>query len=291
MTAPGFEPQERTVECDGKKPLAVAVKLVAIVATGRVKFPPAAGGVTIAVDGKQLSPQEITEGVALPVGRHEVVFSGGGRPTVTQIIEVPPDAEVAVAPPRAESPQVAPSPPATPAASPVRPSPPAPAFSRGIYAGITGGAHLTLTEWNLGTDTKGAYPKSSGTGGLRVGVQLFPRLALEGEALWVGLPNRLDAGLGHGLTTHGSLLFHVLRGRWTPVLSAGAGTYQVLASDLRADVDLRLHAGLGLRGRVADWLAVRFDARDVITDGFDGGLGNNVELLLGIETYLWKQAP
>ena len=189
------------------------------------------------------------------------------------------NAEIAV-----EAPTDTPAPP-----PPAPPPPPREGFpARGIYGGVAGGGNLTLVEWNLGTDTKGAYPTSSATAGVRVGVQLVPRLAIEGEARWVGLPNRLDDGLGHGLATDVNVLFHVLAGKWTPIVEAGAGSYEVLSSKLGADADLRLHAGVGVRGQLLKRLYVRAEVRDVITDGFDKSIGNNLELLFGVETYLWE---
>ena len=104
----------------------------------------------------------------------------------------------------------------------------------------------------------------------------------------MGLPNQLDSGLGHGLSTDGNVLFHILAGAWTPVVELGAGSYEVLSSKLGKDADLRLHAGIGLRGKINERLDVRVDVRDVVTDGFDKSLGNNLELLLGVETYLWE---
>jgi hypothetical protein len=229
-----------------------------------------------------LSAEETSAGVMLTVGRHEVTFTVGNKPPVTKIVFVAANAEVAV-----EAPTDAPAPP------PVKPVPPPPVPrvgfpARGIYGGIAAGGNLTLVEWNLGTDTKGAYPTSSATGGVRVGLQLIPRLAVEGEARWVGLPNRLDDGLGHGLATDVNVLFHVLAGTWTPIIEAGAGSYEVLSSKLGKDADLRLHAGVGVRGQVSKRLYVRAEVRDVVTDGFDKSIGNNLELLLGVETYLWE---
>ena len=279
FTAAGFEAKELELACDGSKPLVLGAKLVAVVRVGRVKLAAAPPGTVIAVDGRVLSAAELAAGVTLPVGRHEVSFTIGGKPPYTQVIEVTADAEVTVAPP-----PVAPPPPTPPPARVGFPE-------RGIYLGLVGGANLTLVEWNLGTDTKGAYPKSSATGGLRVGVQLIPRLAIEGEAQWIGLPNRLEGGLGHGLATDVNALFHILKGKWTPVVEAGAGTYQVLSSALGADADLRLHAGVGLRGALNNWLNLRADVRDVITDGFDKSVGNNLEVLLGVETFLWERKP
>ena len=72
------------------------------------------------------------------------------------------------------------------------------------------------------------------------------------------------------------------------MVEAGAGTYEVLSSALGADIDLALHAGVGVRGRSSRGSSVRVDVRDVVTDGFDKSIGNNLELLLGVETYLWE---
>jgi len=280
FTATGFESKVVPFACDGTKPVALEAKLVAVVPVGRVKVPPSPDTV-IAIDGRVLSAEETALGVTLTVGRHEITFTVGNKPPLTKVVFVAANAEVAV-----EAPTDTPAPP-----QPAKPPPPPPRVgfpARGIYGGVVGGGNLTLVEWNLGTDTKGAHPTSSATAGVRVGVQLFPRLAIEGEAQWVGLPNRLDDALGHGLTTDVNVLFHVLDGKWTPIVEAGAGSYEVLSSKLGKDADLRVHAGVGLRGMVHKRLYVRADVRDVITDGFDKSIGNNLELLLGVETYLWE---
>lgn len=288
FTAEGFTTQVLPVDCDGTTPLTLTAKLAATVVSGRVKFPPLPG-LAVAADGRALSAEEIAEGVTLPVGRHEIVFTGAGRKSSTQVIFVAASEEVAIALPPPAPPEPAPPPPPRDERSPPPRKPARSAYPRrGIYAGLLGGGNLSLVEWNLGTDTNGAYPKSSAAGGLRAGVQILPRLAVEGDVLWVGLPNRLDGGLGHGSSTSASALFHVLAGRWTPVVEAGAGTYQVISSSLRSDIDLRLHAGVGLRGAIGDVLVIRADVRDVLTDGFDRSIGNNVEALFGVETYLWK---
>lgn len=271
--ADGYESSELPLACDGTKPVTLAAKLVRIVPVGRVKVQ-APGGTVVAIDGKVISAEQIAAGLTLSAGRHEVTFTAAGKPPYKKVIEVPAGAEIAVEPPPAPAP-----PPAPRAGFP----------ARGIYMGLIGGGNLTLVEWNLGADKNGAYPKSSATAGVRLGVQLIPRLAVEVDAHWVGLPNSRDDGLGHGLSTEGNVLFHVLGGRWTPIVEAGAGTYEVLSSKLGADADLRLHAGVGLRGALNDWLSVRADVRDVITDGFDKSTGNNLEMLLGVEAFLWKK--
>jgi hypothetical protein len=270
FSAEGFEPKELPLTCE-RKPVALEAKLAPVVLVGRVKLraPPTT---VVAIDGRILSTQEVASGVALPVGRHVVTFTTGQSPPVTRIVDVPAGAEVPVEPP------------------PPPPPPPRVGFpALGLYVGVAGGGNITLVEWNLGNDTHGAYPTSSAMAGVRVGLQVLPRLALEGGASWVGLPNRLDDGLGHGLSTEGNVLFHVLPGKWTPIVEAGAGTYEVLSSKLGKDADLRLHGGVGLRGALNDWFSLRADVRDVITDGFDKSIGNNLEVLLGVEAYLWQK--
>ena len=278
FTAVGFESKVVPFACDGTRPIPLDAKLVPVVPVGRVKVPPAPDTV-IAIDGRVLSAEESVAGVTLTVGRHEITFTLGRKPPVTKIVFVTANAEVAV-----EAPSEAPPPPPKPIPPPPRVGFPA----RGIYGGVAAGGNLTLVEWNLGTDTKGAHPTSFATAGVRVGVQLVPRLAIEGEARWVGLPNTLDDGLGHGLATDVNMLFHVLAGTWTPIVEAGAGSYEVLSSKLGADADLRLHVGVGVRGQLSKRLYVRGEVRDVVTDGFDKSIGNNLELLLGVETYLWE---
>lgn len=273
FTAAGFTPQGIAVDCDTSKEIPLSPKLAPV--TGRLKSV-APAGLAITVDGKPVTAAALAAGLTLPPGTHEIVFSGGGRPTTRKTVVVAASEEVAVEAPATRE---------TPPPPPQETSPYAP----GVYVGLGGGANITAVEWNLGTDTKGQYPISSATAGARVGLQLGRRVAVEGEARWVGLPNRLDDGVGQGFTAVANGLYHLLPGRFTPVLEAGVGSYHVLRSDLGRDADLRLHAGLGVRGVLFDALVVRLDARDVITDGFDASLGNNVELLLGVEAFLGRK--
>jgi hypothetical protein len=289
FTAEGYEPEQRKVQCDGTQPLAVDVDLKQ---TGELTVPTIPGTV-LTVDGKVVDPKSIDANgrLRLPVGRHEVTLKIGGRPEWTKIVEIKSDAPVALAPP----PPPAAPPPAPPPVAPTKPAPAAPpseGFSASsLYVGAEGGGNLVLRHWALGSGTyrlaDGTHrvvPTSSAMAGVHVGYQLFSRLALEAEGHWVQLPNRVDTS--HGVTYSLNVPFHVLKGSWTPIVEAGVGAYQVLSGRVGADLDPRVHAGLGLRGRLGSWLALRADVRDVITNGFNGGRANNLELFAGVEIFL-----
>ncbi len=124
-------------------------------------------------------------------------------------------------------------------------------------SGSKGAGSIVLRDWNLGSNAfvaqdgvHGVYPGSSGTAGARVGVQVVPRLAIEGEIEWVGLPNALDSS--QGLTYGLNVPFHILKGDWTPIVEAGFGAYQVISGKLGAAVEARGHLGIGVRGKLSD---------------------------------------
>jgi hypothetical protein len=144
-----------------------------------------------------------------------------------------------------------------------------------------------LRDWDLGANavvaqngTARITPGSAEMAGLRVGLQLTPRVAIETEAQWMALPNSLDTsqGLSYGV----SALWHVMRTEWTPIVEGGAGIYQVISGSLGTDLSARADLGVGVRGRLARWLAIRADVRDVVSKGFSGP-SDNLELLAGAE--------
>ena len=173
------------------------------------------------------------------------------------------------------------------AASPARADFPHPA----LYIGVWGGGNFVLRDWDLGPNSRSYGPNvkdHSGLFGGRLGVQLIDRLALEAEVAWLpGVKsnnNRDNTTLLYDL----NLVFHFLKGNWTPTISAGVGMYHSLAGgDLGYDIDPRVHLGLGLRGMLSEWAAIRLDVRDVITDGFDKFGANNLEATLGVDFFIF----
>ena len=186
------------------------------------------------------------------------------------------------------------------AAAPARAEFPYPAF----YVGIHGGANLVLRDWNLGGEasqggvvanpfgppglqsqpTLRLLPKTSGLVGLRLGYQIVPQIAVEFELAYVPT-NSTSNNLNHILGWDVNLLLHLLKYNWTPYLEVGLGGYSNVAGDLGKETDFKFHAGLGLRGLLAPWLALRINVRDVISDGFDEWGSNNLEITAGLDFF------
>ena len=169
------------------------------------------------------------------------------------------------------------------AARPAHAEYPAPA----LYLGVHGGANIVIAPWDFG---KNAYQDSLapqdgvyGMGGVRVGYQLSPQFALEiGGSVH---PFSSTAATGNiGLEYDLSGLYHFTKGNFAPYILVGAGGYHAISGDLTADFDPQVHAGLGLRGLLAPWVALRLEGRDVISDGFDGP-SNNVEIRGGLDFF------
>jgi outer membrane protein OmpA-like peptidoglycan-associated protein len=175
-----------------------------------------------------------------------------------------------------------------------------------LYVGVYGGGNLVFRDWDLGANDHqvgytrlpvGPLPEPSATTALlpthsalvggRLGFQFTPHLALEGEVAY--LPMKSTAGGDNqGLAWDVNLLVHLLTSDWTPVLEAGGGAYHNLGGDLGVDADPRLHVGVGVRGMITSFMALRADVRDVISDGFDAGGSNNLELTAGLDFFAWK---
>ena len=177
-------------------------------------------------------------------------------------------------------------------APPARADFPAPA----LYIGLYGGGTLVLRDWDLGATTRprNLLPDHSAMVGGRLGFHILSRLAVEAEVAWLPLSTQGgDGSQNHALAYDIELLFHMLRGDWTPVLEAGVGGYTNLSGTLGGDTDPRVHLGLGLRGLVLPWMAVRIDIRDVVSDGMDKWGANNLELTAGLDFFVWRghQAP
>jgi outer membrane protein OmpA-like peptidoglycan-associated protein len=163
--------------------------------------------------------------------------------------------------------------------------------SGSVYIGLSGGYNLRLVDWQLGSNarrdgTAPGQPKSSAIGLLRLGYQIIPRLAIELEGGYLPIQASYDNKWNAVFKGELNALFHFLSGDWTPFILLGGGFYYLQSGSLGKDLDSPVfHGGLGLRGLLASWLALRIEGRDVISDGFDGKLSNNVEILAGLDLF------
>src|SRR4051812_32978969 len=61
--------------------------------------------------------------------------------------------------------------------------------AQAVYIGLYGGGNLVLRDWDLGAETRpqSLFPTHGGLGGLRLGVHVIPRLAIEAEVAYLPL--------------------------------------------------------------------------------------------------------
>ena len=163
--------------------------------------------------------------------------------------------------------------------------------SNSLYIGVSGGYNLRLVDWEFGSYVKrdGTAPgqaKSSPIGMVRLGYQILPQLAVELEGGYLPIKASYDNKLNDAFKGELNVLYHVLDGDWSPYILAGGGFYYLYNGTLGRDLDApAFHGGLGLRGLLAPWLALRIEGRDVFSDGFDGKLSSNIEVLAGLDLF------
>jgi len=163
--------------------------------------------------------------------------------------------------------------------------------SNSLYIGVSGGYNLRLVDWEFGSNVKrdGTAPgqaKSSAIGMLRLGYQIIPQLAIELEGGYLPIQASYDNTFNRAFKGELNALYHFLDGDWTPFILLGGGVYYLQSGSLGKDLDAPVfHGGLGLRGLLAPWLALRIEGRDVLSDGFDGKLSNNIEILAGLDLF------
>lgn len=163
--------------------------------------------------------------------------------------------------------------------------------SGSAYIGASGGYNLRLVDWEFGSNVRrdGTYPgqaKPSAIAMLRLGYQIIPQLAIELEGGYLPIQASYDNKWNAAFKGELNALFHFLSGDWTPFILAGGGVYYLQGGSLGKDLDSpAFHGGLGLRGLLASWLALRIEGRGVFSDGFDGTLSRNVEILAGLDLF------
>ena len=156
-----------------------------------------------------------------------------------------------------------------------------------VEVGVVTGGHGFADDVELGVEDwmPEPGPESSALLGVRVGVPLARRFAVEGELVVV--PTADDV-LGDAATVFAARLqgvAYLTRGRVRPFVVAGAGVIGVRggAPQLDDDVDRALHWGGGVRLGLTRTLAARLDLRHVIVPGRTaGGATSDGELQLGL---------
>lgn len=79
--------------------------------------------------------------------------------------------------------------------------------------------------------------------------------------------------------------------RVTPTLHVGGGALGITAGQvLGRDIDRSFHFGGGVKFFVSRWAAIRIDGRDIITEGFDGGLAHSPEVVLGLSGVIGRRS-
>lgn len=158
------------------------------------------------------------------------------------------------------------------------------------YIGLFGGGHVAAREWDMGKSTHidNKRPENlSGMVGLRLGLQVFRPLAIELEG--ASVPTKGTNGGSNNVMSYSiNAYYQFLPGNWTPYFGAGVGIFHNTSDKLGKDIDQRTHVALGLRGLFTPSLALRVEARDVFTDGFDKWGGNLVEAHVGLDIFLSK---
>ena len=155
-----------------------------------------------------------------------------------------------------------------------------------VYLGLFGGVHLPERNWDFGDDTQNPQPLPTWSAdmGVRLGYQLSKRWAVELGAGY--LPITADVGgKTHAFRYDADVLFHLLTSDWTPFVVAGFGAYHSTGGALGKDVDPQVHAGVGVRGLILPWLALRAEAREMWTDGFDAANAWNLGVTAGVDIF------
>ena len=167
------------------------------------------------------------------------------------------------------------------------PSPAAAEFpSPAVYVGVYGGAYIRTNDWDIGHKENGLpTTRFNGDVGFRVGGHILPQLAIEAGFAYV--PIKSATATNHAMSYDIQVLYHFLKSNWSPFVSAGFGGYTNFSADLGKDTDPRGLIGIGVRGLVTPWMALRLDIRDAITDGLTKGGAHIIEILLGLDFFVW----
>jgi hypothetical protein len=102
------------------------------------------------------------------------------------------------------------------------------------YVGVFGGAAIPMRDWDLKANTSPAANRPedvNGMLGVRLGIQVFKPLAIEGEFGY--LPMKSTNGGSNKVYSYSvNAYYQLLSSDWTPYVGGGVGAYQSASGDL-----------------------------------------------------------
>src|SRR5690606_18737519 len=126
--------------------------------------------------------------------------------------------------------------------------------------------------------------KTAGEIGLRVAY--FPATFLGFEVEGAAMPSQADDGTSAGLwTARGHLIGQIPGSSITPFALIGGGVLGAASDAMGNDADATLHLGLGVKAALDEYLSLRLDVRDTLSQKFgesSGTVTHSPEILLGI---------
>ncbi len=157
-----------------------------------------------------------------------------------------------------------------------------------VYIGVFGGYNLSFGDWDLHENAdQGESPENAPIFGLRLGFQITDWLAFEVNGGFIPFDGTLAGTSGLAANYSGDFLISPLDGDWSPHLTLGGGIYQAASGDFGDDADWEIHAGLGIRGMLTRWLALRIEGRYHLTDAYTDGFANVIDIVAGVDIFAW----
>jgi outer membrane protein OmpA-like peptidoglycan-associated protein len=160
--------------------------------------------------------------------------------------------------------------------------------------GLFGGVMFPSEDHNLRRQARAQQPfKTSGELGARLAY--FPLSFFGIEAEGALMPSELDDGSSGALYAgRGHAVLQIPMGAFTPFAVVGGGVLAAASTAMGKDRDPAFHFGLGGKVALDEYISLRLDLRDTMTQKFDASQGTQThhpEALLGLTFTLERQNP